>query len=156
MNLFGGPKKFRQKYRAVPRAAGDTAPPIDPIFADALRKAGMDPDKFKLEAFEGGAAAPPIAAMFPSGIRLEHTFAFDTMNGALSAIERIVDDDVAARISRQGPKWVVVFDALADSSVPAKSAHEQVASRVSDLGGEDRGFSHLTINTTENVIQKEG
>lgn len=127
------------------------------MFADALRKAGMDPDKFKLEAFEEGEAAPPIAAtMSPFGVRLEHTFAFNTMNGALSAIERIVDDDVAARISRQGATWVVVFDAPADSSVLAKSADEQVASKVSDLGGEDRGFSHLTIDTTENVIQKEG
>jgi hypothetical protein len=156
LNLFGGPKKYRQKYRAVPRAPGDTSPPLDPMIADAMRKAGMDPDKFKLEQFEGGEAAPPIAAMFPSGVRLEHTFAFDTMNGALSAIERIVDDDVAARISRQGQKWVVVFDAPTDPNAPAKSAHEQVAGRVSDLGGEDRGFSHLAMNTTENVTQRDG
>ena len=71
------------------------------------------------------------------------------MNGALSAIERIVDDDVAARISRQTAKWVVVFDEPADPSVPANTAHEQVATRVSDLGGEDRGFSHLTMNATK-------
>ena len=149
MNLFGGPKKYRQKYRVVPRPPGDTSPPPDPVIAEAMRNNGMDPSKFKLEPFEGGEAAPPMAAMFPSGARLEHTFAFDTVNGALSAIERIVDEDVAARISRQTAKWVVVFDEPADPSVPANTAHEQVATRVSDLGGEDRGFSHLTMNATK-------
>jgi len=149
LSFFGGPKKYRQKYRVVPRPPGDTSPPPDPVVAEAMRNNGMDPSKFKLEPFEGGEAAPPMAAMFPSGARLEHTFAFDTVNGALSAIERIVDDDVAARISRQTAKWVVVFDGPADPSVPAKTAHEQVATRVSDLGGEDRGFSHLTMNATK-------
>jgi len=134
-----------RKYRLVPRAPGDTSL-IDPKIAEAMRKAGMDPEKFTVAPFEAGEAAPSIAAMFPSGARLEHTFAFDTLNGGLSAIERIVDDDVAARISRQGAKWVVVFDGPADPNVPAKTAHEQVATRVSDLGGEDRGFSHLTMN----------
>jgi len=140
-----------RKYRLVPRAPGDTTP-IDPKVAEAMRKAGMDPEKFTVAPFEAGEAAPSIAAMFPSGARLEHTFAFDTLNGALSAIERIVDEDVAARISRQGGKWVVVFDGPADPNVPAKDAHQQVAGRVSDLGGEDRGFSHLTMNVTK----KEG
>ena len=137
-----------RKYRLVLRAPGDTSL-IDPKIAEAMRKAGMDPEKFTVAPFEAGEAAPSIAAMFPSGARLEHTFAFDTVNGALSAIERIVDDDVAARISRQTAKWVVVFDEPADPSVPAKTAHEQVATRVSDLGGEDRGFSHLTMNATK-------
>ncbi len=140
-----------RKYRLVPRAPGDTTP-IDPKVAEAMRKAGMDPEKFSVAPFEAGEAAPSIAAMFPSGARLEHTFAFDTLNGALSAIERIVDQDVAARISRQGTKWLVVFDGPADPIIPAKGAHEQVAGRVSDLGGEDRGFSHLTMNVTK----KEG
>ena len=140
-----------RKYRLVPRAPGDTSL-IDPKIAEAMRKAGMDPEKFTVAPFEAGEAAPSIAAMFPSGARLEHTFAFDTVNGALSAIERIVDDDVAARISRQGAKWVVVFDGPADPNVPATTAHEQVATRVSDLGGQDRGFSHLTMN----LAKKEG
>jgi len=143
-----------KKYRLVPRAPGDTTP-IDPKIADAMRKAGMDPEKFTLAPFEAGEAAPSIAAMFPSGARLEHTFAFDTLNGALSAIERIVDDDVAARISRQGGgKWVVVFDAPADPNVPGKGAHEEVAGRVSDLGCEDRGFSHLTMNVTKKETER--
>jgi len=137
-----------RKYRLVPRAPGDTSP-VDPKIADAMRKAGMDPAKFAVAPFEAGEAEPSIAAMFPSGTRLEHTFAFETFNGALSAIERIVDEDVAARISRQGAKWVVVFDGAADPAVPGKTEHEKVASRVADLGGEDRGFSHLTMNVTK-------
>jgi hypothetical protein len=117
-----------------------------------MRKAGMDPDKFTVAPFEPGEVASSFAAMFPEGSRVEHTFAFDTLNAALGAIERIVGDDVAAHINRQGAKWVVVFDGPADPNVPAKATHEQLASRVSDLGGEDRGFSHLTMNVTK----KEG
>jgi len=139
-----GPRKFR----LVPRAAGDTTP-IDPKVADAMRKAGMDPSKFTVAPFVAGETASSFAAMFPEGARLEHTFAFETLNGALGAIERIVGDDVAAHINRQGTRWVVVFDGPADPTVPAKAAHEQLASRVSDLGGEDRGFSHMTMNVTK-------
>jgi hypothetical protein len=137
-----------KKFRLVPRAPGDTTP-IDPSVAAALRKAGMDPARFTLAPFQPGEAAPSIAAMFPSGARLEHSFAFDTLNGALSAIERVVDDDVAARITREGGKWLVVFDAPADPSVAAAARHQEVASRVSELGAEDRGFSHLTMNVTK-------
>ena len=137
-----------KKYRLVPRAPGDTTP-IDPKVAEAMRKAGMDPDKFTMAPFEAGESAPAIAAMFPSGTRLEHTFAFGTLNGALSAIERIVDDDVAARISRQGAKWVVVFDAPADPNVAGATAHQAVAGRLSEFGAEDGGFSHLTMNVTK-------
>jgi hypothetical protein len=140
-----------KKFRLVPRAHGDTTP-IDPKIAESMRKAGMDPEKFTLAPFEAGEAAPSIAAMFPSGNRLEHTFAFDTLNGALSAIERVVDDDAPARISKQGAKWLVVFDGAADSSVAAAAAHEQVANRLSGLAAEDRGFSHLTMIVTK----KEG
>jgi hypothetical protein len=131
----------------VPRAPGDRTP-IDPAIARAMREAGMDPDKFTVAPFEGGEIASSFAAIFREGSRVEHTFAFDTLNGALGAIERIVGDDVAAHINRQGAKWVVVFDGPADPKVPAKSVHEQVAGRVSDLGGEDRGFSQMTMNVT--------
>ena len=113
-----------------------------------MRKAGKDPAQFTLAPLEPGESAPSISAMFPSGTRLEHTFSFATLNGALSAIERIVDDDVAARISRQGPKWTVVFDAPADAGRGAADAHKIIASRVSDLAADDGGFSHLTMNVT--------
>jgi hypothetical protein len=140
-----------KKFRLVPRAPGDTTP-IDPKVAEAMRKAGMDPDKFAVAPFEPGEAAPSIAAMFPSGARLEHTFAFDTLNGALSGIERVVGEDVAARISRQGAKWLVVFDGPAASAIAGSAAHQEVAGRVSELGAEDRGFSHLTMNVTKKEV----
>jgi hypothetical protein len=140
--------KASHKYRLVPRAPGDTTP-IEPKVAEAMRKAGMDPEKFTVAPFEAGESAPAIAAMFPSGTRLEHTFSFNTLNAALSAIERIVDEDVAARISRQGAKWLVVFDAPAEPNVAAAAAHQAIASRVSELVAEDGGFSHLTMNVTK-------
>ena len=139
-----------KKYRVVPRAPGDTAP-LDPKFAEAIRKAGMDPARFTLAPFEAGEADVPVAALFTPGTRLEHTFAFDTLNGALSAIERIVDDERAARISKQDAKWLVVFDGRVDPNVAASDTHQSIASRVIELGAEDRGFSHLTMNVTRKV-----
>lgn len=138
--------------RLVPRAPGDTTP-IDPDVAEVLRKAGMDPARFTVAPFEAGQDETEFAAMFPEGARLEHKFAFDTLNGALSAIERIVGDDVAAHINRQGgTKWLVVFDEPSDPSVPDTVAHDRVAGRVSNLGGEDRGFSHLKMNVTRRDV----
>jgi hypothetical protein len=139
--------KGSTKYRLVPRAPGDTTP-LDPIIAEALRKAGKDPARFTVVPYEPGEAVAPLAALFTPGVRVEHAFSFDTLNGALSAIERIVDENMAARIGKQGPKWLVVFDGPADPTVSAKDAHDKVVSRVSDLGGQDRGFSHLTMNVT--------
>jgi len=146
LKLFGGPKKSRQKYRVVPRAPGDTAP-LPSIVAESFRKAGIDPDRFTLAPFEAGeAGALPGAAFFTPGARLEHTFSFDTLNGALSAIERIVDDEVSARIGQWATKWYVVFDAPADAKAPASEAHQKIASRVLDLAAEDEGFSNPTMN----------
>jgi hypothetical protein len=139
-----------KKYRLVPRAAGDTTP-VDPKVADAIRKAGMDPAKFTVEPFEAGEADLPVAALFTPGSRLEHTFGFDTLDGALSAIERVVDDEYSARIGKHGAKWVVVFDGRADSNVAAFDIHQRIATRVIELGAEDRGFSHLTMNVTRKV-----
>ena len=131
----------------VPRAPGDTAP-LDPKIAEAIRNAGMDPALFTLAPFEAGESDAPVAALFTAGTRLEHTFAFGTLNGALSAIERIVDEDLAARITKQDAKWLVVFDGRADPNVAASDIHRSIATRVTELGAEDRGFSHLTMNVT--------
>jgi len=136
--------KTSTKYRLVPRAPGDTAP-LDPKIAEAVRKAGLDPARFTVAPFEPGEADPSISALFTPGSRLEHTFSFATLNGALSAVERIVDEDLAARISKQDAKWLVVFDGRADLNVPAADLHQQLAARILELGAEDRGFSHLTL-----------
>ena len=136
--------KTTAKYRLVPRAPGDTTP-LDPKIAEAIRKAGMDPARFTVAPFEPGEADQSISALFTPGSRLEHTFSFATLNGALSAVERIVDEDLAARISKQETRWLVVFDGRADPNVPAADIHQQLAARILELGAEDRGFSHLTL-----------
>ena len=148
MNLFGGKTN---KYRLVPRAPGDTTS-LDPTIVDALRKAGMDPARFTVVPLEAGEANALASPLFRTGARVEHAFAFETVNGALSAIERLIDDDLGARISKQDSRWVVVFDAPDDPSVAAKDAHQALAKRVTDLGAEDRGFTHLTMSLTKKTV----
>ena len=147
MNLFGG----KNKYRLVPRAPGDTTA-LDPAIAAALRKAGMDPERFTVAPFEAGEADVLAAPLFRTGPRVEHAFAFETVNGALGAIERLIDDEMGARISKQNSKWVVVFDVADDPNVAAADAHQVLAKRVSDLGAEDRGFTHLTMSLTKKTV----
>ena len=148
MNLFGGKTN---KYRLVPRAAGDTTP-LDPTIVDALRKAGMDPARFTVVPLEAGEANAIASPLFGTGARVEHAFAFETVNGALGAIERLIDDGIGARISRQNSKWVVVFDVPDDPNVAAADAHQGMAKRVFDLGAEDRGFTHLTMSLTKKTV----
>ena len=148
MNLFGGKKN---KYRLLPRPPGDAAP-LDPTIADALRKAGMDPERFTVAPLEAGEADPLAAPLFRTGARVEHAFAFETVNGALGAIERVIDDEIGARISKQDAKWVVVFDAADDAKVAAADAHQVLAKRVLDLGAEDRGFTHLTMSLAKKTL----
>jgi hypothetical protein len=148
VNRFGGKTN---KYRLVPRAPGDTAP-LDPTIVEALRKAGMDPARFTLAPLEPGEANALASPLFRTGARVEHAFAFETVNGALSGIERLIDDDVDARISKQDSKWVVVFDAPDDPNVSTEEAHQALVKRVTDLGAEDRGFTHLTMSLTKKTV----
>ena len=148
MNLFGGKTN---KYRPVPRAPGDTAP-LDPTIVEALRKAGMDPARFTLAPLERGEADRVASPLFRTGPRVDHTFAFETLNGALGAIERLIDDELAARINKQDSKWVFVFDGPDDTNVAAGDAHQALAKRVSDLGAEDRGFTHLTMSFIKKTV----
>ena len=148
MKLFGGESR---KFRVVPRSVTDTTP-LDPKIAEALRKAGKDPSKFTVAPYEQGEADPPIQGLFSSGTRVEHSFVFSTLNGALSAIERMVDEDTAARITKDKDGWLVVFDAAAEAGVAGAAQHEQFASQAVPLGAQDRGFAHLTVNV--NRIKK--
>jgi len=148
VNPFGGKTN---KYRLVPRAAGDTTP-LDPTIVGALRKAGMDPSRFTVVPLEAGEANAIASPLFGTGARVEHAFAFETVNGALGAIERLIDDEMGARISKQNSKWVVVFDVADDPNVAAADAHQVLAKRVSDLGAEDRGFTHLTMSLTKKTV----
>ena len=148
MSPFGGKTN---KYRLVPRASGDTAP-LDPSIVEALRKAGMDPTRFTLAPLEPGEADALASPLFRTGARVEHAFAFETLNAALSAIERLIDDELGARISKKDSKWVVVFDAPDDPNIAAGDAHQALAKRVTDLGAEDRGFTHLTMSLTKRTV----
>ncbi len=148
MKLFGGEPK---KFRVVPRSATDTTP-LDPKIAEALRKAGKDPSKFTVVPFEQGEAESPLQGLFSSGSRVEHTFYFSTLNSALSAIERLVDDETAARITRDKVGWLVAFDAPDQAGVPGAAQHARFVSAAASFGAEDRGFAHLTMNV--NRIKK--
>ena len=147
MKLFGGESK---KFRVIPRAATDTTV-LDPKIAEALRKAGKDPSKFTVVPFEQGEAESSLQGLFSSGSRIEHTFFFSTLNSALSAIERLVDEDTAARITKDKIGWLVAFDAPDEAGV-AGAQHERFVSATASFGPEDRGFAHLTMNV--NRIKK--
>jgi hypothetical protein len=112
----------------------------------------MDPTRFTLAPFEPGEADALASPLFRTGARVEHAFAFETLNAALSAIERLIDDELGARISKKDSKWVVVFDAPDDPNVAAADAHQVLAKRVFDLGAEDRGFTHLTMSLAKKTV----
>ena len=151
MSLFGGSKQTR-KMRLVPRAPGDTTP-LDPTVAEAIRRSGMDPTKFTIAPYEQGEAEPPVEGLFKSGSRVEHTFLFATVDSALSAIERLVDGDTAARITKDASGWLVVFDEAAQPGVQGATQHERFANVAAPLGAEDRGFAHLTMHV--NRVEKK-
>jgi len=136
---------MNRKMRVVPRAPGDTTP-LDPAVAQALRKAGMDPEKFAVAPYEAGETEAAIDGLFSAGSRVEHTFLFPTVNSALSAIERLVDDRIAARITKDQDRWLVVFDEAADPGTSEATGHERFANVAAPLGAVDRGFAHLTMN----------
>ena len=148
MKLFGGESK---KFRVVPRSATDTTP-LDPAIAEALGKAGKDPSRFTVAPFEQGEAESPLQGLFSSGSRVEHTFFFSTLNSALSAIERAVDEATAARITKDKGGWLVSFDAPDEAGVAGAAQHERFVSATAPFGAEDRGFAHVTMNV--NRIKK--
>jgi hypothetical protein len=149
VKLFGD--GATKKYRLVPRPPGDTSV-LDPKVAEALRKAGMDPSKYIVAPYEKGEAEPPVEGLFTPGSRVEHTFLFPTMNAALAAIERLVDEETAARITKEPNGWLVVFDEPARAGVPGAAQHERFADATGGLATTDRGFAHLTMNV--NRIEK--
>ena len=148
MKRFGGESK---KFRVVPRSATDTTL-LDPKIADALRKAGKDPSKFTVVPFEPGEAESPLQGLFSSGSRVEHTFFFSTLNSALSAIERLVEEETAARITKDKDGWLVAFDSPDETGVAGAAQHERFVTATASFGAQDRGFAHLTMNV--NRIKK--
>ena len=147
MNLGGK----TTKYRLVPRAPGD-ATPLQPAVVEALRKAGKDPSQYALAPYEEGETSTPLAGLLKDGARVEHAFLFGTINGALSAIEKLVDDTTPARITKTAEGWLVVFDAVDRPDESAATAHQRFADLSVRLGAQDRGFSHVTMSHFEKKL----
>jgi hypothetical protein len=148
MTLPGSGGKRTNKLRIFPRAPGD-ATPLDPAIADAMRKAGLDPERFTTAPMEQGESAAPAAGLFSAGDRTEHAFLFASVSAALDAIEGLIDDAVAARISKDPGGWLVVFDAPDDKATTGAAQHERFSAVATSLGAQDRGFSHLTMSVAK-------
>jgi hypothetical protein len=145
---FFGKQQTKKSFRVVPRAPGD-ATPLEPAVADALRQAGMDPAKFTMVPYEKGETDEASRQLGEPGNHLQHTFLFDSMNSAFSAMERLVDSRTSARISKQDTRWLLVFDTADDPNVADETDHERFTAVAAALGAEDRGFSRRVVLRTE-------
>ena len=143
-----------KKLRLIPRAPGDTTA-LDPAIADAMRTAGIDPAKFTAAPFEGGDVEEAIAAIAKAGGHVEHTFLFPTLNGAFSAMEKLLDERVSARISKAPDGWLVVFDAADEPGATDAAAHERFASVARSLGAHDRGVAKMNVTVNRSVTVKK-
>ena len=146
MDLFGQkPQAAKRSLRVVPRAPGDLTP-LDPAIAEALRRAGLDPEKFSVAPGDAETAiADAVAGVGPAGAQVAHTFRFLRLADALRAIEQLVDADVAAHISKAGDGWLVAFEAKVEPSVDEATAHARFATVAAALGAEDRGTIRRTL-----------
>jgi len=139
-----------KKLRLIPRAPGDTTA-LDPAIADAMRTAGIDPAKFTAAPFESGDVEEAIAAIAKAGGHVEHTFLFPTLNGAFSAMEKLLDERASARISKAPDGWLVVFDAADEHG----AADERFASVARSLGAHDRGVAKMNVTVNRSVTVKK-
>jgi hypothetical protein len=138
------------KLRVFPRPPGDTTP-LDPAVAGALRKAGMDPTKFTTVPDD---SADPLAGVPKTGARLLHSFRFLQLGDGLTALERLLDAQTEARISKLSDGWLVVFDTPADAGIDDAAAHQRFASVGRELGAEDRGVMRETVSVKVNQVTK--
>jgi len=151
--LFGHDRE-KVSLRVVPRAPGDLTP-LDPPIAEALRKAGLDPEKFTAAPTDPAAAtADVLAGVGTPGTHVTHTFRFAQLADALRAIEQLVDPSTSAHISKTAEGWLVAFDAPADAAADEATAHARFATVASALGGEDRGAARKTVNVNVKRIVK--
>ena len=151
MPLFGKPTKpTAKKTSFVARPPGDTTP-LDPLFADALRKAGLDPEQLMPDP--DGTVSPHDIGFPPAGTRLMHSFLFADPRRAFDAIERFLETDCPARIVKEAQGWLVVFDRPDDPSADHASAHQRLAADIAALGGTDRGFGTETVVRTTTTKQ---
>jgi len=138
-----------QKRRVVPRPPGDTTP-LPPGIAEALRKAGMDPDKFTLAPGDGG-ATPAHLGLPPAGGSLEHTFLFTDRADALHCVDAFSDRGRPVTIAKDADGWWVTINGADDPTVADDEEHRRIAAEVAALGGQDRGLGRMTVTTNIRV-----
>jgi hypothetical protein len=151
VTLSGGTQ--RKKLRLLPRAPGDTMP-LDPLIADAVRKAGLDPAKFTAAPMEEGETNAAVGAFGAPGVHIEHTFLFPSLDGSFSAMEKLLGGGIGARIRKDGDGWLVSFDAAADPGVGDAAGHQRFVEVASALGAQDRGFTRMTVNINTRVANR--
>ena len=131
------------QLKIVPRKEGDA--PLAPAIADAIRKSGMDPGKWTVAP-----GSDVVSSALPrAGARVRHNFGFATLNGAFAAIERVLDDDIVASVSKTAEGYRLTLDAAAGTD--DNGAHAAIAQRVADLGGTDEGMMRETIAVNTRV-----
>jgi hypothetical protein len=146
MPLFGKSDPPRQQFKLVPRPPGDTSPlELDPLVADALRKAGKDPAKFMLAPGTGDPSAA-LRDLPPTGTSLDHTFLFTDRSDALRCVDAFADRGRPVVISRDEQGWWVKVNSASDPTDNA-AAHDRIAREVAGYGGRDHGFVPLTVSS---------
>jgi hypothetical protein len=128
----------------VPRPAGDTTP-LDPLIADALRKAGKDPAKFMLAPGSGDPSAA-LRDLPPAGVSLDHTFLFTDRSDAIRCVDAFADRGRPVIIAKDDQGWWVKINTANDASDNV-AVHKRVADEVMRYGGRDRGVVPVTVVT---------
>ena len=144
MGSFGKPEPVRQQYKVVPRPAGDTTP-LDPMIADALRKAGKDPKMFMLAPGSGDPTSA-LRDLPPAGVSLDHTFLFTDRSDALRCVDAFADRGRPVIISKDDQGWWVKINTASDATDHV-AGHKRLADEVMGFGGRDHGFMPLTVVT---------
>ena len=144
MPLFGKAGPEGAKMRIVPRSPGDTTP-LTPAIAEALRKAGIDPDKFTVAP--GDPIGVAMGGFPPAGSSLEHRFAFTDRADALRCVEAYADGGRPVTITRDEQGWMVSINSAVDPGVDDAEAHRRVAAEVAAFGGADRGLARESVTT---------
>lgn len=131
--------------RLIPRRPGDTTP-LAPAIAEALRKAGKDPEKLTV-APGGDPFTAALAGLPPAGGSLRHSFLFTDRADALRCVDTFADRGRPVTIWRGDEGWTIAIDGADDPAIDDAEEHRRVAAEIAALGGTDRGFARTTVTT---------
>ena len=133
-----------EQLRIIPRQAGDTTP-LAPGVTETLRRAGLDPAKFRIAP--GAPMASALSGLPPAGASIEHSFLFSDRSDALRCVESFADRGGPVTITRAADAWSVAINAAPQGVSDASDEHRLIAAEVIALGGVDRGFTRATVTT---------